>query len=83
MAFERRTAVFNLPPTRRRGENGLRHAESLPRFNATPHCSRGGVSGFALSEARTAQQTPELFADSFFGKAFEAQTAETVGRVPL
>jgi hypothetical protein len=75
MAIEGQTVAFNLPPTllqtpvdtpkmREWAPTRQRSAQ----INMRSLCRRDFASCFARPESERAQQSPELFADSFFGE---------------
>jgi hypothetical protein len=74
MAIEGQTVAFNLPPTRlqppidtpKTGERGPKRQRSA-QINMRSLCRMGFASCFARPKSERAQQSPELFADSFFG----------------
>jgi hypothetical protein len=75
MAIEGQMAAFNLPPTRvqpptdtpKTGERAPTRQTSA-QINTRPLCRTGFASGFTFPKLKRAQQTPVLFADSFFGE---------------
>jgi hypothetical protein len=77
MAIEGQTAAFNLPPTRlqsptdtpKRGDRGPKRLTSA-QINMRSLRRRDFASYFSRPKSERAQQSPVLFADSFFGKAF-------------
>ncbi len=72
MVIEGQAAAFNLPPTRlqpptdtpKRGDRGPKRQTSA-QINMRPLFRRDFASCFASPKLERAQQTPELFADSF------------------
>jgi hypothetical protein len=75
MAIEAQTVAFNLPPTRlqppidtpKTGERAPTRPTSA-QINMRSLCRRDFASCFSRPESERAQQTPELFGDSFFGE---------------
>ena len=75
MAIEGQTVAFNLstmrlqPPTDtpKRVEWASTRQTSA-QINTRPLCRTGFASGFTFPKLKRAQQTPVLFADSFFGE---------------